>query len=68
MGKTVEEWTRGMDWKKDAERIRQAMLEHQRKLETDPEYRKRSEETRKRFREAFPMLRNGEDEVRDTKR
>lgn len=45
-----------MDWKKEAERIREAMLE------TDPEYRKRSEETRKRFREAFPMLRDGEGE------
>ena len=43
-----------VDWKKEAEKIREAMLEHKRKLETDPEYRKRSEEFRKRFDENCP--------------
>ena len=33
------------------EAIRQAMLEHQRKKETDPEYRARSEENQKRWGE-----------------
>lgn len=42
-----------MDWKKEAEKIREVMLEHKRKLETDPEYRKRSEERRKQFRDVL---------------
>ena len=46
-----------MDWKREAEKIRQAMQEHKRNLETDPEYRKRSEETKKRLEENLPMLR-----------
>ena len=33
------------------DKTRQALLEHKRKLETDPEYRKRSEETRKMLEE-----------------
>lgn len=42
-----------MDWKKEAQRVTQAMQEHTRKLETDSEYRKRSEERRKQFRDFF---------------
>lgn len=42
-----------VDWKKEAEKIREVMLEHKRKLETDPEYRKRSEERRKQFRDVL---------------
>ena len=42
-----------MDWKKEAQRVTQAMQEHKRKLETDPEYRKRSEERRKLFRDVL---------------
>ena len=45
-----------MDWQKEAERVRQAMLEHKRKLETDPEYRKQSEEFSKKLEEAIPIL------------
>ena len=41
------------DWKKEAQRVTQAMQEHKRKLETDPEYRKRSEERRKLFRDVL---------------
>ena len=36
-----------MDWKKEAEKIREVMLEHKRKLESDPEYRKRCEDRQK---------------------
>ena len=39
------------DAKKLSAEIRAAALEHKRKMETDPEYRKKAEETKKRFEE-----------------
>lgn len=40
-----------MDRKKEAEKLRQSMLEHKRKLGTDPEYRKRCAEIDRKFSE-----------------
>ena len=50
------------DWKKEAEKINRVMLEHKRKLESDPEYRKQSEEIQKRLREGIPLLKYGNSE------
>ena len=45
-----------MERKKQLELIRQSALEHKRKLENDPEYRKQSEETKRLLRENLLML------------
>lgn len=46
------------DKQKDLEDLKKAMQEHKRKLETDPEYRKRSEERRKRLDKYLPGFGN----------
>lgn len=43
------------DKKKEAQQIREIMLERKRKMETDPEYRKRVEESEAAFEEAFHL-------------
>lgn len=42
-----------MDRKKEAQKIREMALERKQRMETDPEYRKKVEESRKAFKEVF---------------
>jgi hypothetical protein len=51
------------DWKKEAERLKEIALEHQRKLETDPEYRRESEEFREKLKKYLYMGAPPEDET-----
>jgi hypothetical protein len=44
------------DWKKAAERTKQTMKEHRRKMETDPAYRAKAEAAEEAFSKVWPTM------------
>ena len=48
------------DWKKEAEKLQKEALEHKKKMETDPEYRKQSEKNRELYKKYLPGFGNDE--------
>ena len=47
-----------MDWKKEAEKLREMAIEHKRRLETDAEYRRQCEEIDQRMDKFLPNFGN----------